>query len=232
MPVIYHHEVTVSELPENATAKMHLLCVEIKDVHENATDLISGLNDTSWITQLNPFARMSYELTARRTIDALVEIFKLVQNEVTEEFGEYMVSISATEGMKQQLAHQVFPISELWKEKILGNHGFDFHTESVHEHVSFGEAKYNSRDNPYSDAASQILDFITLGKDYRDTWDLINFASPNAIQNLQNRRRGFAVAFSLNSKNHVQILDNALKSDLIKLLSRQCNELYIIGVKA
>jgi len=232
LAVIYHHKVTIPELPENATAEMHLLCVEVEDVHKHASDLISELNDTSWISQLNPIGKMSYERTAHRTISALVEMFSHIESHITEEFGEYMVSMSATNSMKEKLSHSIFPLSELWKEKKLGNHGFDFHTESISKQIAFGEAKYNRRDNSYTDAAIQVLEFIKDGKDYGDAVHLTNFASPGAILNLQNKRRGFAVAFSLHSNDHVKILNNALNSALILELSSQCHELYIIGVRS
>ena len=232
MTVIYHHEVTAPELPKDAIAETHLLCVEIADVHQHAVDLISEINETSWISKLNSVGRMSYERTAHRTIKALVEIFQLVENDVTKEFGQYMVSISASEGLRQRLTHRVIPISELWKGRTLGNDAFDFHTESMQEKISFGEAKYTRQKNSYSRAAEQVIDFINDGKDYGDASDLVHFVSPNAMKNLENRSRGFAVAFSLHSKNHVKIMNNTLRSEWIQQLSAQCNELYIIGVRA
>lgn len=130
MPVIYHQPVDSSNLPNGATAETHLLCVEIDDVHQCAKELIDFINDTSWISKLNSVGKMSYEMAANETIQALVNIFQTVQDSVTEEFGEYMVSLKASGALKDTLAHTVFPLSELWKEKALGNHGFDFHTQS------------------------------------------------------------------------------------------------------
>jgi len=232
LPVIYYQPVDASKLPNSAIAETHLLCIEIDDVHQCALDLITFISDTSWISQLDSVGQMSYEEAANETIQALVQIFQAVQNNVTEEFGEYMVSLSAIEALRGTFAHTVFPLSELWKEKMLGNHGFDFHSQSAGDRISFGEAKYKKHINPYTDATKQVIKFIGQGKDRRDAAHLVHFASPSAIENLNNRVRGFAVAFSLHSPDHAVILKNALESELIQQLSTMCHELYVIGVRA
>ena len=233
MRVVYHKQVAKSALPKGSKAETHLLCLEIQDIRKYAVNLINQVSDDSWINGLQPIGRASYSHTANRTIEALVEIFQAVDNSVTEEFGEYMVSISATEGLSLCLSHRAFPIAELWKEKVLGNHGFDFHTECLNEIISFGEAKYNKRNNPYSNAATQVLEFIQDGKDFGDSVHLIHFASQSAIKNLiENRCRGFIIAFSMNSQNHESILENALQTNLVQDIGKQCHRLYIVGVRA
>jgi hypothetical protein len=230
--IVYHERVDPSLLPDNATAATYTSCIEIVNVTTHAATLINSINDTSWISQLSPVARLSYEQTALRTIGKLVRIFQSVQGKVTEEFGEFMISMSAGECLKQELDHDVVPLSELWKEKVSNNHGFDFHTESPQEKVAFGEAKYNSTSNPYTTAATQIIRFIDEGKDGGDAVHLAHLVSLNANANLIAGNRGFIVAFSLHSPNHERILDNAISSDAIQELSTQCDELYIIGVRA
>lgn len=232
MPVIYHQAVDPSKLPSGAIANTHLLCVKIDNVHQCAIELIAFINDTSWISNLDSIGQMSYEEAANETIQALVQIFQTVQNSVTKDFGEYMVSLSASGALKDTFEHTVFPLSELWKEKILGNHGFDFHSQSTGNLISFGEAKYKKHSSPYTDATKQVLKFITLGKDRRDAVHLSHFAHPTALTNLNNKVRGFAVAFSLHSPNHAEIMHNALASEHIQYLTTICHELYVIGVRA
>ena len=120
------------------------MCVEVDNVEEEATQLIQDLTDTSWISTLRPVAVASYRATVARSITRLVEIFEqgIHAGEVTERFGEFLVSSCASDGLGEEFNHVVFPLAELWKEKILGNHGFDFHTENTAEHICFGEAKY------------------------------------------------------------------------------------------
>jgi hypothetical protein len=60
----------------------------------------------------------------------------------------------------------------------------------------------------------------------------MHFSEPIAIENLQKGKRGFVVAFSINSGNYKSILKNTLENKDIKDLSKCCDELYIIGVSA
>lgn len=231
MRIVYHERVDSSVLPGSATADTYVSCIEIINIDAHAATMINTINDTSWIHALNPIAMASYEATALRTINKLITIFQSVQGQVTKDFGEFMISMSAGECLKQKEKHNVVPLSELWKEKISNNHGFDFHTESPQEKISFGEAKYNSNSNSYTAAASQIIRFIDERKDEGDAVHLAHLVSLNAMHNLLSKKRGFVVAFSLNSPNHQDILDNAIRSSDIQELSTQCDELYIIGVR-
>lgn len=230
--VLYERLALQSELPAGATAKVHLLVVQVNDIKTAANEIITALNDVSWITKLNPVAKLSYESTALRTITKLTTDFGTVDSSVTSSFGEYLVSIAAGNSLGAVLNHTVFPVSELWKEKVTQNHGFDFHTESQQKVISFGEAKYVKGTNPYTASATQILEFIKARKDGGDAVHLKNFASENAIQNLLKSSRGFTVAFSMHSDKPESILKNALASDLIQKLIKCSHELQIVGVKS
>ena len=230
MNIIYHKKVEQSELPSDVSADVYISYIEVEDVNKYAKKLISEISNTSWISELNPVAKMSYEDTAKETIEKLVNIFKSINNNVTQEFGEFMISMSSGHYLESKLSHSVLPLSELWKEKLSNNHGFDFHTLSPQDKFSFGEAKYVSSGNSYTSSAEQVNRFASEGKDKRDAVHLINFSSPTAIKNLENDRKGFIVSFSLNSQNHELILKNSLKNKDIKSLSKICDELYIIGV--
>ena len=230
--VIHERAALPAELPAGAKAKVHLIVVQVSDIKAAATEIITALNDVSWIAKLDPVARDSYEATALRTIDKLTSDFASINSSVTSSFGEYLVSIAAGDSLEIVLNHDVFPIAELWKEKVTKNHGFDFHTESLQEVISFGEAKYEKGTNPYNDSADQILKFIALKKDRGDGVHLEKFASKNAISNLLKSSRGFTVAFSMHSDKPESILKNALKSDLIKKLILCSHELHIVGVKS
>lgn len=229
--ILYQRPVLQSELPPGATAKVHLIVVQVANVKDAANEIITALNNVSWIAKLDPVAKASYEQTALRTIAKLTTDFSTVDSSVTSSFGEYLVSIAAGNSLGVVLNHAVFPISELWKEKVTKNHGFDFHTESTQEIISFGEAKYVKGTNPYNASAAQILEFIDLKKDAGDAVHLRTFASQNAIQKLVNSSRGFTVAFSMHSDNPQSILKNALASDIIQKLIKCSQELQIVGVK-
>lgn len=229
--ILHHEKIEDGRLPEGAVATIHVFCVQVTDIKAYADSLVKEITDTSWISQLDPVAKMSYETIATKTIEKLVELFQTIENRVTADFGEFMVSLSSGHCLKDKHSHTCLPISELWKEKVLGNHGFDFHTISPEERFSFGEAKYQSSGNAYTSAAGQAHEFSKAGKDKADAVHLMHFGSPQSIQNLQDDRKGYVVAFSLNSDDHNLILNNALKNEDVIALSKRCDELYLVGVK-
>ncbi len=229
--ITYHKQVDSQYLPQGATAETHLFCLDIDDVASHANDMISKLNDTSWILELGAIPRASYETIALKTVAKLVKIFGNTDGKIGEAFGEYMISMSAGNCLGESLNHSVFPLSELWKEQLSGNPGFDFHTESLNKRITFGEAKYNSNQSSYTPAAKQVRAFIEADKDKMDAVHLKHFATPQAIQALLDESRGLAIAFSLHSSDHKKILANAMKSNLVQKLCHLCDELYIIGVR-
>jgi len=230
--VTYHKKVNPSDLPKDAIASTYISAIEVNDVKTCAQDLLVEISNTAWIHALNPVAKMSYEDTAKKTILKLVEIFKSVDNKVTKDFGEFMISMGSGHCLQEKHDHNVLPLSELWKEKLSNNHGFDFHTLSPGLKFSFGEAKYVSKGNSYTSAAEQVHRFSREGKDRIDAVHLMHFSDPIAIDNLKNDKKGYIVAFSINSADHKNILKNSLGNDDIKALTKRCDELYIIGVKA
>lgn len=232
MKVTYHKKVKATDLPEDAIASTYISFIEITDVNSCAKELLVEISNTSWINALNPVAKMSYEDTAKETIVKLVEIFKSVDNKVTKDFGEFMISMGSGHCLKDKHDHVVLPLSELWKEKLSNNHGFDFHTLSPDLKFSFGEAKYVSKGNSCTSAAEQVHRFCREGKDKRDAVHLLHFSDPVAIENLSNGKKGYVVAFSINSADYEKILRNSLANEDIKSLTKLCDELYIIGVTA
>lgn len=232
MKIIHHEKISTESLPPEAIASTYISYIEIQDINTHAKNLFEVISDTSWINNLNPIAKKSYEETANKTIEKLSKIFKEVKNTVTKEFGEFLVSMSSGHCLKIKENHVVLPLSELWKEKLSNNHGFDFHTVSPSNKIAFGEAKYVSDDNSYNAAAKQVNDFIEDSKDGIDAVHLMHLTTPESINNLLESKRGFIVAFSINSENYKLILDNTLKNEYILNLTKSCDELYIIGVKA
>ena len=142
-----------------------------------------------------------------------------------------MISISSVICLVEKLSHKGVPLAELWKEKVTGNPGFDFHTISPEIIFAFGEAKYRSNSNAYSDAAKQVCDFIDLAKDDLDLNNLKNFSQEAALKLVNDKLRSFTVAFSMHSDNYGAIFNNAVSNEFIKKISTHAQELYLIGVK-
>lgn len=89
--IIHHEKIEDERLPEGSTAVIHIFCVQITNVKAYAESLVKEITDTSWISQLDPVAKMSYETIAIKTVEKLVNLFWEVENEVTADFGEFMV---------------------------------------------------------------------------------------------------------------------------------------------
>ena len=205
--------------------------VIIKDIEVRAADMVSNISNTSWISKLDAVARVLYSARSERTITKLVNyIINRVENTITDEFGEFLVSDSAQSVLVGELDHEKVPLAEFLKEKDSGNPGFDFHTETHTNLVAFGEAKYSGKGNPHGKSLSQIVRFIDLKKDDAELVDLRNFVSESAMDNSLHGRRAYVAAFSVNHDNPEIIIRNSLKSKFIDDLL-VFPEVYVIGVE-
>ena len=216
---------------KSTSCNVYSIYVEIDDIGAKATEMITMIADTSWISKLDIVTQTSYEARSKITIDKLINgILKKVINTVNTEFGEFLISATAQDSLELTYSHNKVPLAELWKEKKTGNPGFDFHTESNADLIAFGEAKYSGITNPYTNALTQISRFIDLKKDKMELVDLKNFTSKESINNALVDKKAFVAAFSINSNNPQSIIENALKSENIDSLLNY-DELYIIGIK-
>ncbi|EIU7824619.1 hypothetical protein QU232_004219 [Vibrio vulnificus] len=216
--------------PYGVDIKVHSILINIENIKDRASEMIAVIQDICWLKELDPVAQLSYEARAERTIEKLVDnILTKVEDEVTEEFGEFMISASAQDALVSAFNHIKIPLAELLKEKISGNPGFDFHTETNKNLIAFGEAKFSGSTNPYRNALEQIRKFIDLKKHDAELVDLKNFVSEEAVGNHLGKKSAYVAAFSINSKNPSQIIANALDSKYMKSVFDQ-EEVYLIGV--
>jgi hypothetical protein len=208
-------------------------------IEVNATDsiatIIQEINDSGWIKKLDLIDQLSYGERIKNTSKIIFDKCSNC-NSVTKTttydysiIGEYIISKEGRSTLINQYGHKFVPLAELWKEKDSGNPGFDFHSETCENIIVFGEAKYNSSANPYSDAINQVEDFIRLKKDVKEMSDLKHFVSSEAQNNFINSKKGFAISFSIKAKDPFNVLNNVIHStDIIKIAD--FNEFYIIGV--
>lgn len=206
--------------------------VRITNTAAYAQEMKKQILDTSWIAKLNGWAKASYEARAKKTIAHLVScILNQVKNQVTSDFGEILVSMSAQDALEQFFNHKKLPLAELWKEKSKGNPGFDFHTETKDYYLVFGEAKYRQDNNPYNLALKQIKDFIENRKDIMELVDLKNLVSDDTkkwIETAFGPMKAYAAAFSM--KKGAKLLKNIENSSLLKQLLDQ-KMIFLIGVE-
>ncbi|RZK42536.1 MAG: hypothetical protein EOO90_06765 [Pedobacter sp.] len=231
MQIIDAQKVDMSKFGISTSCGVYFIHLKVLDINSRAKEIIDMLTDKSWIHKLGVVDRKSYEARAEQTIKKIVEdILMKVDSKVTEDFGEYLVSDSAGNALRDLHKHMKVVLAELWKEQKTGNPGFDFHTEGPNEMILFGEAKFKTSGSPYTIALEQIVDFVGLKKDEMELADLQRLVSPNAVTNAVANIKGYIAAFSLNAINHMSIFEKALKSDAAqKLLCHK--ELYLIGVE-
>lgn len=221
----------MTEYGKTAIGSVFSAHVRINNIESRATEMIDIISNTCWIERLNAVEQATFKARSKRTIEKLVsQISDRVEDEITTEFGEFLVSESAQTTLDTNFGHLKVPLAELLKEKVIGNPGFDFHTESKTKLVAFGEAKYSSSSNPHTVAINQIADFINLEKDSAELIIIQNFVSSDAIDKSLNGERAYVAAFSINSTNPERIIKNALKSDTIDPLLK-FPEIYVIGIE-
>ena len=159
MELIQMDVMDMSELSKRSEGKIYSLAICISNVEERVTEMYNTVTDTSWLKPLDIIDELTYSSRSQPTIDKVVnEILNNVQSELSEEFGEYMVSDTALSALKEYLRHLRLPLAELIKEKISGNPGFDFHSEATEAVITFGEAKYSGVSNAHGRALRQDID--------------------------------------------------------------------------
>jgi len=233
------YKITFQELQKLSQVEqsdIYLISIKLENIDDRIKSIINSISDPSWINRLDVIDKTSYEVRAKKTIQHLVNnILKKVEDSVSSNLGEILVSHSAKDVLQNDYNHNPIQLAELWHAKISGNPSFDFHSESPKGLIVFGEGKYqnSSSSSPYSNSAKQICKFIEQQKDLEDLVHIKNFATTGAVEKVlpeNGGKKAFAIAFSMNSANYKLIFENALKSRNVKsLLSYP--EVYLIGVE-
>ncbi len=216
---------------KKAKGKIYSIAIDVSDLEQRVKDMQKVVLDTSWLDELDVIDRLGYEARSKGTVEKIMhEILNNVETDISEDFGEYMVSDVAQTALKDYLSHIRLPLAEFIKEKISGNPGFDFHTESPSALVSFGEAKYSGVQSAHGRALKQINEFIKAQKDIQELPDLRRFVSEAAIQNAVSGNKSYSAAFSITSDDVEHIMDNAIRSIHMKTLLNY-DAIYLLGVK-
>lgn len=212
----------------------------INDLSKIAKELSKVVMDKSWVMDIDPGARRAYEKTVAETAESLIGIFEnklLVKSKVSEDFGEIMVSMGSARALEVIFGHVAVPLAELWKPQLKGNEGFDFHTICSDQLLNFGEAKFSSSKNPYGGksgnhdgAGGQADGFIEQDKHFRDRPHLVNLVDKQVIDNLDMEVFGVVLAFSMNAKNVLDVLGNAVEKALSYIHLKKAQNIYIVGV--
>lgn len=229
------------EITGSNSPNVFICHVKISDLVKLAEQLSNKVLDRSWIMDLDPGSRLTYQQTVEETAGILIQIIQSsVDNTISSEFGEIMVSMGASRALEAIFNHTSIPLAELWKPKAKGNEGFDFHTVCPNKLINFGEAKFSSSpsSNPYggntgdsTGAGGQADGFIEKDKHHRDRPLLAEVgAEEAAIDNLKEQNFGVVLAFSMNAKTPLSVFKSALIKSLEYQHLKKAKNIYIVGV--
>lgn len=216
---------------------VYALHIRVTDFKKIVSEMMESFRDLSWVNNLHPIDRKSYSSKAEQAIELIVDgILEKIQDEISIDIGEYLVSEVALRSLNEMYDHERLPAADLFKERRRGNGGFDFHTESKTPNLMFGEAKFSKGSTKYTEALGQINDFIDDNKDTNELSDLRHFVSDILQTALEEEalpafpRRGYVAAFSINAKDPNTIMNNAIEHEHLKRLLNY-PEVYLIGVE-
>ena len=117
----------------------------------------------------------------------------------------------------------------MFKQKLSGNHGFDFFSETLSQFIVFGEAKYVSKSNGYGRALEQIERFIMEERDTSDLNDIDKFVSKISLNNHTQNDKAFACAFSATSIATETLIKHILKNENFNKIKHH-REIILIAV--
>lgn len=210
-------------------------CLVTVDASESIADVMREIADKSWISRLKIVHQVAFEARLQSTVKVIMENCLSFCSDIGVSkydysvVGEYIVSKEGRRALVSGFNHIAVPLAELWKEKESGNPGFDFHSESTSNLIIYGEAKYDSNQNPYNRAINQVEGFINQKKDAMELSDLSNFVSDIALGNFISNKKGFCVSFSITTHKPIDIIKNAIQSDKLNNIKR-FDEFYVVGV--
>lgn len=218
----------------NFSAKIYA-CLVTVDASESIADVMREIADKSWISRLGIVQQIAFEARLQSTVKVIMENCLSFCSDTTvgkydySVVGEYIISKEGRRALVSSFNHSAVPLAELWKEKESGNAGFDFHSESTSNLIIYGEAKYDSNQNPYNRAINQVEGFINQKKDAMELTDLSNFVSDIAVRNFISNKKGFCVSFSITTQKPIDIIKKAIQSDKINNI-KSFDEFYVVGV--
>lgn len=227
MKIIEHRH-----LKDIGKATVQFIRIDPEDLTSTLSDILTSLMNLSWLSKFDEdFEIAAFTSRANKTIEDIKDKFsKCIDDNVTKDAGEYVVSELAREAIVNKLNYLDIPLGELLGKKKSGNPGFDFHSQNCQtDTIIFGESKYVAATTAYSAALPQMVDFIQESKDIEDLPELKPFCSAAALHRAYNGNKGFAAAFSAKRTSSDSIIDKIKKrADFQSLL--QYEEVILVAV--
>ncbi len=206
--------------------------IEPTDIVLTLNEIFISIADLSWIHHFDQqYLRDSFTVRAEKSIQTIKEkIIDKIDDGVTEESGELIVSELARKSLIDHMSYSDIPLGDLIKEKKGNNHGFDFFSENTEERIIlFGEAKYLTNKNAYGSAFKQIIEFEGDKKDISDLRDLEGHCSIKSLNKVADGKKGFVAAFSSTDMTSDQLITNFKRNQYFESLSN-FNQLICVAI--
>lgn len=218
---------------ENQTIAPHIkfLRIDPTDLKLTLRNILDSFMNLSWLNNFDrEYLKDSYKERAEQSINYIhKKIFNKVDDKITSNAGEYVVSELARLSVVGQYSYLDIPLAELFKKQKVGNPGFDFYSSNNFKHLLFGEAKYIAKKNGYGSALKQISKFYKDKQHITDLADIDNFFCKDTVTNCANNEIGFMVAFSSTKIKTNALIKNIQNNDHFKSLSG-FKEIILIAV--
>ena len=115
--IVSQYKVNPKDYGYNGNCIVTYIHVKIADIKKRAQIIKNDFLDMSWINKLDVATKIAYEKRANDTISKLIKnVLDKVEDTVTEEFGEILVSTSAKDTLCTHYNHKKISLAELWKE--------------------------------------------------------------------------------------------------------------------
>ncbi len=206
------------QIEENVT----FIRIEPTDITITLQEIFLSIANLSWIHEFDKeYLQRSFKVRADKSIATIKEkIIDNIDDGVTEDSGELIVSELARQSLIDRLNYSNIPMGDLIKEKKGNNHGFDFFSENNQSKIIlFGEAKYLTNVNAYGKAFEQIIRFENDKKDVSDLKDLDGHCSSESLNKVPHGTKGFVAAFSSTSIPTDRLIENFKNNQYFEPLS-------------
>ena len=102
-------------LTEFSPAKVQFFRIDPEDISATLSDILRTLMDLSWLSKFDQdFEQKAFASRAKKTIDDIKEKFdQCVDDSISKDAGEYVVSELARETMVSELDYLDIPLDEL-----------------------------------------------------------------------------------------------------------------------
>lgn len=209
--------------------RTYFIRIDPEDLSLTVMEIINALNNVSWISSFDKeYLKKSFYKRAKDTADYLADNLKIdADDKVTSDTGEYVVSELAREAMVKKMGYLDIPLGEIFKEQVIGNPGFDIYSGTKDELIIFGEAKYVRASNAYGRAMEQVDRFIEEGQDVSDFADIAHFYLPSFLENAENGKKAYAVAFSSKATSTEKLINGIMSNSHYSALSMQEEIIYV-----